>query len=171
MVGAAWIGRDGRGPQLRNAVVESAVHRTRRVALTVAATVLAMPLTRSVFRIRWRSPWAALTAATVVTIFFVPTLNAARFKVARTRAPASAATPRLVTEGLSMNPSIVNMRLPRLVDAGELRAMVPGHASVRMDGDCLLPAGGGPVHASLCSHVPEAMRFAASHIEPIEDET
>ena len=93
MVGAAWIGRDGRGPQLRNAVVESAVHRTRRVALTAAATVLAMPLTRSVFRIRWRSPWAALTVAMVVTIFFVPALNAARFKVARTTAPAAAATP------------------------------------------------------------------------------
>ena len=70
-----------------------------------------------------------------------------------------------------MNPSIVNMRLPCLVGAGELPAMVPGHAPVRMDGECLLPAGGGPVQRSLCSHVPEAMRFAASHIEPIEDET
>jgi multidrug efflux pump subunit AcrB len=38
------------------AVVEAAVHRTRPVALTAAATVLAMvPLTRSVFWGRWRS--------------------------------------------------------------------------------------------------------------------
>ena len=67
------------------AVVEAAVHRTRPVVLTAAATVLAMlPLTRSVF---W-GPMAiaimgGLTAATVLTIFFVPALYAAWFKVRR----------------------------------------------------------------------------------------
>ncbi len=68
-----------------NAVVEAAVHRTRPVALTAAATVLAMiPLTRSVF---W-GPMAiaimgGLTVATLLTIFFVPALYSAWFKVQR----------------------------------------------------------------------------------------
>jgi multidrug efflux pump subunit AcrB len=67
------------------AVVEAAVHRTRPVVLTAAATVLAMvPLTRSVF---W-GPMAiaimgGLTVATVLTIFFVPALYAAWFRVRR----------------------------------------------------------------------------------------
>jgi multidrug efflux pump subunit AcrB len=67
------------------AVVEAAVHRTRPVALTAAATVLAMvPLTRSVF---W-GPMAiaimgGLTVATLLTIFFVPALYAAWFRVKR----------------------------------------------------------------------------------------
>jgi multidrug efflux pump len=71
------------------AVVEAAVHRTRPVALTAAATVLAMiPLTRSVF---W-GPMAiaimgGLTVATVLTIFFVPALYAAWFRVERAAAP------------------------------------------------------------------------------------
>ena len=65
--------------------VDAAVHRTRPVVLTAAATVLAMiPLTRSVF---W-GPMAiaimgGLTVATVLTIFFVPALYAAWFKVRR----------------------------------------------------------------------------------------
>jgi multidrug efflux pump subunit AcrB len=68
-----------------SAVVEAAVHRTRPVALTAAATVLAMiPLTRSVF---W-GPMAiaimgGLTIATLLTIFFVPALYAAWFRVGR----------------------------------------------------------------------------------------
>ena len=72
------------------AVVEAAVHRTRPVALTAAATVLAMiPLTRSVF---W-GPMAiaimgGLTVATLLTIFFVPALYAAWFKVVRQQSPA-----------------------------------------------------------------------------------
>jgi len=67
------------------AVVNAAVYRTRPVALTAAATVLAMiPLTRSVF---W-GPMAiaimgGLTVATLLTIFFVPALYAAWFKVRR----------------------------------------------------------------------------------------
>ena len=74
-----------------NAVLEAAVHRTRPVMLTAAATVLAMvPLARSVF---W-GPMAiaimgGLTVATVLTIFFVPALYAAWFRVER----ATAATP------------------------------------------------------------------------------
>ena len=87
---------EGRDPW--NAVVEAAVHRTRPVALTAAATVLAMiPLTRSVF---W-GPMAiaimgGLTVATLLTIFFVPALYAAWFSVARAAGPAPAAvTPAL----------------------------------------------------------------------------
>ncbi|HEV3009113.1 MAG TPA: efflux RND transporter permease subunit, partial [Burkholderiales bacterium] len=83
----------GRDPW--NAVVEAAVQRTRPVVLTAAATVLAMlPLTGSVF---W-GPMAiaimgGLTAATALTIFFVPALYAAWFRVGRTTAPAAAPTP------------------------------------------------------------------------------
>jgi len=72
-----------------NAVLEAAVHRTRPVVLTAAATVLAMvPLTRSVF---W-GPIAiaimgGLTAATVLTIFFVPALYAAWFRITRQPRP------------------------------------------------------------------------------------
>jgi multidrug efflux pump subunit AcrB len=71
-----------------NAVLEAAVHRTRPVMLTAAATVLAMiPLARSVF---W-GPMAiaimgGLTVATVLTILFVPALYAAWFKVQRATA-------------------------------------------------------------------------------------
>jgi multidrug efflux pump subunit AcrB len=78
-----------------NAVVEAAVHRTRPVVLTATATVLAMiPLTRSVF---W-GPMAiaimgGLTVATVLTIFFLPALYAAWFRVERTPAPGAAAVP------------------------------------------------------------------------------
>ncbi|WP_172151486.1 efflux RND transporter permease subunit [Pseudomonas tumuqii] len=73
----------GRAPW--NAVLESAICRARPVMLTALATVLAMvPLTRSVF---W-GPMAiaimgGLTVATLLTIFFVPALYAAWFKVRR----------------------------------------------------------------------------------------
>jgi len=78
-----------------NAVVEAAVHRTRPVVLTATATVLAMiPLTRSVF---W-GPMAiaimgGLTAATFLTIFFLPALYAAWFRVKRGDAPTAAPAP------------------------------------------------------------------------------
>lgn len=68
-----------------NAVLDAAIHRARPVMLTALATVLAMiPLTRSVF---W-GPMAiaimgGLTVATLLTIFFVPALYAAWFKVSR----------------------------------------------------------------------------------------
>ena len=65
------------------------------MVLTAAATVLAMiPLTRSVF---W-GPMAiaimgGLTVATLLTIFFVPALYAAWFRVKREFAPPSPAVP------------------------------------------------------------------------------
>jgi multidrug efflux pump subunit AcrB len=68
-----------------NAVVNAAVQRTRPVVLTGLATALAMiPLTSSVF---W-GPMAiammgGLVVATVLTIFFVPALYAAWFRVER----------------------------------------------------------------------------------------
>ena len=74
-----------------SAVLDAAIHRPRPVMLTVLATVLAMiPLTRSVF---W-GPMAiaimgALTVATLLTIFFVPALYAAWFKVGRQTAADS----------------------------------------------------------------------------------
>jgi len=74
----------GAGRDTWNALLDAAIHRTRPVVLTAAATVLAMiPLTRSVF---W-GPMAiaimgGLTIATLLTIFFVPALYAAWFKVA-----------------------------------------------------------------------------------------
>jgi len=82
------------------AVVDAAVHRTRPVALTAAATALAMiPLTHSVF---W-GPMAiaimgGLTAATFLTIFFVPALYAAWFKVRRAPAPGPAGVPDRMKE-------------------------------------------------------------------------
>ena len=77
----------GRDPW--NAVLEAAVRRTRPVVLTATATGLAMvPLTHSVF---W-GPMAiaimgGLASATVLTIFFVPALYAAWFRVARRNVP------------------------------------------------------------------------------------
>jgi multidrug efflux pump subunit AcrB len=83
------------------AVVDAAVHRTRPVALTAAATVLAMiPLTRSIF---W-GPMAiaimgGLTVATLLTIFFLPALYAAWFRVRRAAAPDAAAMPPAAGHG------------------------------------------------------------------------
>ena len=82
--------RHTRGRDPWTAVVDAAVQRTRPVVLTAAATVLAMlPLTKSVF---W-GPMAiaimgGLTAATVLTIFFVPALYAAWFNVKRAGEPS-----------------------------------------------------------------------------------
>jgi multidrug efflux pump len=78
-----------------NAVLDAAIYRTRPVVLTALATVLAMiPLTRSVF---W-GPMAiaimgGLTIATLLTIFFVPALYAAWFKLRRQPAERQAALP------------------------------------------------------------------------------
>jgi multidrug efflux pump subunit AcrB len=77
----------GRDPW--NAVLEAAVRRARPVVLTAAATGLAMiPLTHSVF---W-GPMAiaimgGLASATVLTIFFVPALYAAWFRLGRAPVP------------------------------------------------------------------------------------
>lgn len=89
----------GRDPW--NAVLDAAIHRARPVMLTALATVLAMiPLTRSVF---W-GPMAiaimgGLTVATLLTIFFVPALYAAWFKVRR----HAAAGDQQVTAGAALN--------------------------------------------------------------------
>ena len=45
------------------------------------------------------------------------------------------------------------------------------YVPVRIDGQCLLAAGGEPLHETLALDAPETLRFAASHIEPVEDET
>ncbi|WP_207886196.1 efflux RND transporter permease subunit [Pseudomonas sp. 30_B] len=80
---------EGRDPW--NAVLDAAIHRTRPVMLTALATVLAMiPLTRSVF---W-GPMAiaimgGLTVATLLTIFFVPALYAAWYRVRRVPVPGT----------------------------------------------------------------------------------
>jgi multidrug efflux pump subunit AcrB len=84
---------EGRDPW--NAILEAAVHRFRPVLLTAVATVLAMiPLTHSVF---W-GPMAiaimgGLTVATVMTIFVVPALYAAWFRIRRATEPAPGAAP------------------------------------------------------------------------------
>jgi multidrug efflux pump subunit AcrB len=78
-----------------NAVLDAAIHRSRPVVLTALATVLAMiPLTRSVF---W-GPMAiaimgGLTVATLLTIFFVPAMYAAWFKVRRQPSAAAETAP------------------------------------------------------------------------------
>ena len=48
--------------------------------------------------------------------------------------------------------------------------MIRLQAPVRMDGECLLPAGGEPLHGPLGPDIPDSFHFGISHIEPIEDE-
>jgi multidrug efflux pump subunit AcrB len=85
------------------AIVESTVRRARPVVLTALAAILAMiPLSRSVFR----GPMAVsimggLIVATILTLFFLPALNAAWFRVesaspARAAAPVKPALPDLI---------------------------------------------------------------------------
>ena len=50
------------------------------------------------------------------------------------------------------------------------RRMIRVQAPVRIDGECLLAAGGEPLHGPFCPDVPDAFHFGISHIEPIEDE-
>jgi multidrug efflux pump len=75
----------GEGATMRDAIIESTVHRFRPILLTAAAAVLAMiPLTRSVF---WGPmAWAimgGLTVATLLTLLFLPTAYAVWFKAAK----------------------------------------------------------------------------------------
>ena len=72
-----------------------------------------------------------------------------------------------------MNPSTTQRpRLPTALAGGrEVLEMVPGQAPVLVDGQCLLPAGTEPLHGPFLPDACEAMRFSASHIEPIEDAT
>jgi multidrug efflux pump subunit AcrB len=77
------------------AIVDSTVRRARPVVLTALAAILAMiPLARSVF---W-GPMAlaimgGLIVATLLTLFFLPALYAAWFRVTRT-SPAAVETPK-----------------------------------------------------------------------------
>jgi len=66
-----------------DAIIESTVRRMRPISLTAAAAVLAMiPLSRSIF---WGpmavSVMGGLVAATFLTLFFLPALYAAWFRV------------------------------------------------------------------------------------------
>lgn len=80
-----------------DAIVESTVRRARPVVLTALAAILAMiPLARSVF---W-GPMAmaimgGLIVATVLTLFFLPALYAAWFRVKAKAGPADAVEPKL----------------------------------------------------------------------------
>jgi len=72
-----------RGLSQWDAIIESTVRRMRPISLTAAATALAMiPLSRSIF---WGpmavSVMGGLIAATFLTLFFLPALYAAWFKV------------------------------------------------------------------------------------------
>jgi multidrug efflux pump len=77
------IERDrGEGASMKHAIIESAVRRLRPIALTAAASVLAMvPLSTSTF---WgpmaMSIMGGLVIATLLTLLFLPALYAAWFK-------------------------------------------------------------------------------------------
>jgi multidrug efflux pump subunit AcrB len=78
-----------------DAIVESTVRRARPVVLTAMAAILAMiPLSRSVF---WgpmaMSIMGGLVVATVLTLFFLPALYAAWFRVRRPTAATQDAAP------------------------------------------------------------------------------
>lgn len=82
------------GAQPWEAIVESTVRRARPVVLTALAAILAMiPLARSIF---WgpmaMSIMGGLLVATVLTLFFLPALYAAWFRV---KAPGPAARPEV----------------------------------------------------------------------------
>jgi multidrug efflux pump len=76
---------EGEGKAPFDAVVEAAVHRFRPIMLTALAAILAMvPLTRSIF---WGPmAWAimgGLMIATLLTLFFLPAVYAAGFRLKR----------------------------------------------------------------------------------------
>ncbi|WP_296751448.1 efflux RND transporter permease subunit [Thiobacillus sp.] len=80
-----------RGLSQWDAIVESTVRRMRPISLTAAAAVLAMiPLSRSIF---WGpmavSVMGGLVAATFLTLFFLPALYAAWFRVKPNQQDAS----------------------------------------------------------------------------------
>ena len=166
-----WRGRGSaarrRGPHPWNAVVESAVHRTRRVALIAAATK------KKKKKGGGKGYWRPYRRHGRDHLLRARPLTPRGSKPRGRRHRPLWRLRRLVTKGLSMNPPIVNMRLPCLVSAGELPAVVPGHAPVRMDGECLLPAGGEPVQRSLCCCVPDvdALRRLAHRADRGRDMT
>ncbi|MFA7335052.1 MAG: efflux RND transporter permease subunit [Kiritimatiellia bacterium] len=74
-----------------SAIVESTVRRFRPIMLTAAAAILAMiPLSRNdFFGPQAIAIMGGLTVATALTVFFLPALYAAWFRVERARADAS----------------------------------------------------------------------------------
>ncbi len=69
------------GADLRDAIVEAAVHRVRPIMLTALAAILAMiPLTRSIFwgPMAW-SIMGGLMVATLLTLIFLPAVYAAAY--------------------------------------------------------------------------------------------
>jgi multidrug efflux pump subunit AcrB len=88
------------------AIVESTVRRARPVVLTALAAILAMiPLARSVF---WGpmalSIMGGLIVATVLTLFFLPALYAAWFRVRRTTPAQTAMTEDAPVATLDVQP-------------------------------------------------------------------
>ena len=83
------------GTEPVTAIIEATVRRARPVILTAVAAIFAMvPLTQSEF---W-APMAVaimggLAVATILTLFFVPALYAAWFRVGREKAPTSENSP------------------------------------------------------------------------------
>jgi multidrug efflux pump len=77
-----------------NAIVESTVRRFRPIMLTAAAAILAMiPLSRNdFFGPQAIAIMGGLTVATVLTVFFLPALYAAWFRVERVDANAASST-------------------------------------------------------------------------------
>lgn len=73
------------GLDLRNAIIESTVRRFRPILLTAAAAILAMiPLSQNdFFGPQAIAIMGGLTIATLLTVFFLPALYAAWFKVER----------------------------------------------------------------------------------------
>lgn len=83
------------GRDTRSAIVESSVRRFRPIMLTAAAAVLAMiPLSRNdFFGPQAIAIMGGLTVATALTVFFLPALYAAWFKVERPTARAATGKP------------------------------------------------------------------------------
>jgi multidrug efflux pump subunit AcrB len=94
------------------AIVDSTVRRARPVVLTALAAILAMiPLARSVF---WGpmalSIMGGLIVATVLTLFFLPALYAARFRVRR-ETDAAGRPVRSSADVLVLSPDALRYRL------------------------------------------------------------
>jgi multidrug efflux pump len=99
----------GRAPW--EAVVESTVRRARPVVLTALAAILAMiPLVRSVF---WGpmaiSIMGGLIVATVLTLFFLPALYAAWFRIGR--ATPAIVSPSATGDVLVLKPDFMPIRI------------------------------------------------------------
>ncbi|PPD33367.1 MAG: hypothetical protein CTY18_09650, partial [Methylomonas sp.] len=87
-----------------SAIVESTVRRFRPIMLTAAAAILAMiPLSRNdFFGPQAIAIMGGLTVATVLTVFFLPALYAAWFRVERGQSDAESASPGLLLENRAL---------------------------------------------------------------------